>query len=88
MAQEFSNINRGSVWRNEKKEADTHPDFTGSINIEGVEYWLSGWKRKEGANPKSPALSLSFKRKDVQQKAAPNAEPKGDFDDFEDDIPF
>jgi len=90
---QYDNTNRGSIWGNDKKEKDTHPDFKGSINVEGVEYWLSGWKRKPDANPKAPALSLSVQRKD----SVPNTEtrddpfadspkPSQDFDDSS--IPF
>jgi hypothetical protein len=60
---EFDNTNRGSIWKNDKKETDKHPDFTGSLNVNGVEYWVSAWKRKEGAPAKTPALSFSIKPK-------------------------
>lgn len=80
---EYDNTNRGQIWKNDKKETDKHPDFRGDINIEGKEYWLSAWKRKEGANPKAPALSLSVQLKDVDQKQPP---PKPSVND--DDIPF
>lgn len=60
----FDNTNRGSIWKNDKKEKDTHPDFTGSLNVGGVEYWVSAWKRKEGAPAKAPALSFSVKPKE------------------------
>jgi len=63
----YDNTNRGKIWGNDKKEKDTHPDFTGSINVEGVEYWVSAWKRKPNDNPKAPALSFSIKRKDEQR---------------------
>lgn len=91
------NTNRGSIWKNQKKEKDTHPDFTGSLNVEGVEYWVSAWKRKEGASEKAPALSFSVKLKDEQPNSearqpskneAGNKSSKAGFDDFEDNIPF
>ena len=47
---EYDNTNRGAIWGNKRKETETHPDFTGSINVEGVEYWLNGWKRKPEAS--------------------------------------
>jgi hypothetical protein len=67
---EYDNTNRGSIWKNEKKESDKHPDFTGSLNVGGVEYWVSAWKRKEGAAAKAPALSFSVKPKDEQRSAS------------------
>lgn len=61
---EYDNTNRGSVWKNDKKETENHPDLTGSLNVEGKEYWVSAWKKKEDANPKAPALSFSIKLKE------------------------
>jgi len=89
---DFDNTNRGSIWKNEKKEKDTHPDFTGTLNVGGVEYWVSAWKRKEGAAPKAPALSFSIKPKDEQSKPA-KADPirSGKINiipDDDSDIPF
>jgi hypothetical protein len=40
---EYDNTNTGIISKNDRKELDTHPDIKGQINIEGVEYWLSGW---------------------------------------------
>ncbi len=75
---EYDNTNRGSIWKNEKKETDSHPDFTGSLNVEGREYWVSAWKRKEGAAAKAPALSFSVKPKEApQQSISQRAMPKG-----------
>ena len=92
---EYDNTNRGSIWRNEKKENDKHPDFTGSLNVDGKDYWVSAWKRKEGASDRSPALSFSVKRKDgkptqsgSERTQSGNARPslKDDMDGEE--IPF
>lgn len=93
MAKEFDTTNRGSIWKNEKKETDTHPDFTGSLNVDGVEYWVSAWKRKPDASAKAPALSFTVRAKDAstsktQSQVPQSNEPKGDFDDFENDLPF
>jgi hypothetical protein len=84
----FDNTNSGLLARNERKQSDTHPDFTGSINVDGVEYWLSAWV-KEGREGSKMAgkkfFSLSVKPKDGQQpkqKAEPEPPP------FEDEIPF
>ena len=91
---EYDNTNRGSVWVNDKKLTDKHPDLNGSLDVDGVEYWVSAWKRKEGANPKAPVLSFSIKRKDEAKKAAPTTDSPvdipnpGDADAFFEDIPF
>jgi hypothetical protein len=97
MSQQFDNTNRGLVSKNERKEKDTHPDYKGSLNVEGVEYWLDGWikVRNDGTGK---FLSLSVKRKDAQAAkpaapAAPAPPPKpakggSGFDDMDDSIPF
>lgn len=89
----YDNTNRGILSRNDRKEKDTHPSHKGSINIEGVEYWLDAWtqERKDGSGK---FFSLSVKRKDQQAAPArapapaPKAAPSSGFDDMSDDIPF
>ena len=87
----YDNTNRGAIWKNEEKSEDTHPDFKGSLNVEGVEYFFDAWKRKPDANPKAPALSFRVKRKDKQPDAQIGNDHTqignaGGFDD--DSIPF
>ena len=79
----YDNTNRIALWGNKDKQTDSHPDFKGSLNIDGVEYWVSAWKRKEGANPNSPALSGSIEPK--EEKAPETQKPA---DSGFDDIPF
>ena len=81
MDKAFDNTNRGSIWKNERKETDRHPDFTGTLNVAGTEYWVSAWKRKEDAAPKAPALTFSVNPKDPVQPAQESST-------FDDDIPF
>ena len=94
---QFDNTNRGQFWKNDKKETDRHPDWKGSINVEGVEYWLSAWNRKPDANPKAPSVSISIQRKEqqpdagFQQQQAPQQSQQAvppATDDLNDAIPF
>lgn len=81
---EYDNTNSGVIFKNHKKEKDTHPDSTGSLNVDGVDYWVNAWNKtsKNGV----PYLSLSVKRKDAAQ--APTSESTAQ-DDFADpDMPF
>ena len=80
----YDNNMRGALWKNEKREKDTHPQLQGQAEVDGVEYWVSGWTSKEGGN--KPLVSLSFKRKDSQR--APRPDPAPGNDDLDDAIPF
>lgn len=84
----MDNTNRGAIWKNEKKEKDTHPDFTGSLDVDGVEFWVSAWKRKPDANDKAPALSFSIKPKDERPPQREQKKAGRPRDDDSDSIPF
>ena len=89
---EYDNTNRGAIFKNKKKEKETHPDFTGTLNVNGVEFWVSAWKRKEGASDKAPALSFQIKPKEDKQANHDSfkQEAKKQFSDdgFDSDLPF
>ena len=63
----YDNTNRGAIWKNRDKTEDKHPDFKGSLNVNGVEYWVSAWKRKDSDASNKPALSFSIKPKEERQ---------------------
>lgn len=72
----------GSLFRNDKKESEKHPNMTGSAMIDGVEYYVSGWT-KESA--KGKWVSLAFKQKD---KEAPKTATRASVDELDNDLPF
>ena len=76
VTKKFDDTNRGILFREEKKARPEDRDYSGSINIAGTEYWLSGWIKtsKKG----SKFLSLS-----VKPKAPAEAKPE-----LNDEIPF
>lgn len=88
--------NSGSLFVNDKKEKDSHPDRSGKAMIGGVEYYVSGWLKESAGGKKF--LSLAFKPVQSSQdrgdgwhiepkKAKPKPAPVADkFED--DDIPW
>jgi hypothetical protein len=52
--------NSGTLFKNDKREKETHPNAKGTALIDGVEYYISAWT-KEGKAGKFQ--SLSFERK-------------------------
>lgn len=65
--------NSGSLFKNERKDKDTHPDYTGNGMIDGKSYWFSAWIKKD-RNGKT-FMSLSFKPKEEQQTAGRREDP-------------
>ena len=81
MAYEIRELS-GSLFKNEKKTEEKHPQMQGSCLIDGVEYYISAWT-KEGSRGRWQ--SLAFKRKD----AKPDAKPApSNIEQMDDDIPF
>ena len=83
MNKQYDNTNRGALFKNTRKEKETHPDYNGSINVGGVEYWLSAWL-KEGQ--KGRFFSMSVQPKEPKPDAAP--EGVNNPTDLDDEIPF
>ena len=86
---EYEKTNRGALFKNDRKTKDTQPGYTGTLNVDGVEFFLDAWV-KDGKSGKF--FSVSVKRKDKQEAArAPAPAParaSSGFDDMADDVPF
>lgn len=63
---EYDNTNRFTLSKNtNKREGKKDADYTGSVNVNGVEYWLNGWVQN-GKN--GPFISGSIRPKEQRQE--------------------
>jgi hypothetical protein len=85
MADQYDNTNTGVLFKNDRKEKPTQPDWNGSANIEGEEYWVNAWVKEKKADG-SKFFSFSYRRKEEApvRKAAPARRAQA----MNDDIPF
>ena len=63
----------GSLFKNDRKKADTDADYNGSGLIDGKEYWLNLWlgQTKDGKR----RLNVKFKLKEERKQQRSNDEP-------------
>ena len=83
---DYSNENQGAIFKNDKQGNDKRPDYKGSLNVEGVDYWISCWLQKSKRDG-TTFMSAKVERKDKQSAPAPKARPTVD-DMADDSIPF
>jgi hypothetical protein len=75
---EYDNNMRGVLFKNLKKEAETHADYQGNITIDGVDYWLNAWL-KTSQKTGDKFMSLTVKPKEAPKTAtAPRHGPRFD----------
>jgi hypothetical protein len=67
---QYDNTNSGALFKNTDKEKDGDRDYSGTINIDGVEYWLSGWVKTSKAGKKFLSITVKPKQDTAAAKAA------------------
>jgi len=71
----YDNELRGALFKNaEKVEGDKSADYTGSAQIQGVDYFMDAWI--EVAQTGRKYMSVRFKAKKKQADAPSKPEPK------------
>jgi len=80
---EYDNTNTFALFKNDKGDNHKRPDYTGNLNVDGIEFRVSGWVR-EGA--KGKFISGTVQLKDNNSAGATRgAAVEGD---DESDLPF
>lgn len=86
----------GSMGANPRKQQPNHPDFKGQVTIDGTEYWLSGWNKR---NERGEFISLALEKKSPRSASRPGYQSPASermgmqqksqsLDGFEGDTPF
>ena len=81
-----NNDMRGILSRNDRRERDSQPEFSGDCAINGTQFWIDAWvqERKDGSGRKF--FSLKFRAKDVQHAGAEPSPAASE--DLDSKIPF
>lgn len=75
---------QGSIFKNDKKTEDKHPDYKGScVTPDGQECWVSLWVKKSADKPSF--FSMSIQPKEQQAPLPPAPTPNRPDTD---DLPF
>ena len=80
MAKDFDNTNSGALFKNEDKSDEKMPDYKGSLNVDGKDFWLAAWIKTSKKGQKY--MSLSIQSKDKQERVAQGKK------EVDEDIPF
>lgn len=70
----YDNTNTGAIFKNEKK-ADNHPDYRGTINVDGVDKEIALWVKTSKDGTKqffSAKISEPFKKVDATSAKVEN----------------
>lgn len=86
---DYDNNLTGVLFKNDKDGNEKRPDYKGSAEIEGVQYWVSAWIRDTA---KGKCLSMKYEAKENQATApvtpAPAPVASAGYGAVDDGIPF
>jgi uncharacterized protein (DUF736 family) len=71
-----------SLFKNTRKQSENHPDYTGSIMLQGKEHYLSAWIKE------SPKAGKFFSISVGKIKEPVGFTPKGSDEIVDSDLPF
>lgn len=88
---EYSNTNRIVLFKNDKDGNESRPDMTGTLDVEGVEYRVSVWRRESASGNVFLSGQIQLKEEAAPTRPAAKPAPKRAakaVNDFDDDLPF
>jgi uncharacterized protein (DUF736 family) len=72
---DYDNTNSGALFKNDDKKSEKSPDYFGTLNVAGTEYFVSGWIKTSKKGVKF--MSLAVKTKEDKSSVP-----------FNDEVPF
>ena len=74
---QYDNTNSGALFRNDKEGGNPNwPDYRGSVNVDGKEFWLDAWIRESKKDGKK-FMSLKLKPKMAREHQGSSQNPSG-----------
>lgn len=89
----YDNTNSGALFKNDKDGKESRPDYKGTLNVNGTDYWISAWLKSSKAGSKYMSLSIQPKEARPDDRRPERGAQTGISDahtipDFTDEIPF
>jgi hypothetical protein len=78
---EYDKTNTFALFKNDKGDNPKRPDYTGNLNVDGIEFRVSGWVR-EGAKGKFISGTVQMKETQGETRSKPAVEGA------DEDVPF
>jgi hypothetical protein len=75
---EYDNTNRGALFKNNKEGGNPNwPDYRGSLNVEGKEFWVDAWLKtiENGERKGQKMVSFKVKPKMAREQGAAKNPP-------------
>ena len=88
---EYDNTNRGALFP-QKDTAGNRPQYKGTLNVDGVDFDLAGWKQTSQKGTHYLSLTVQVPWKNRHQEAADEADrradPVNEENSLDDELPF
>jgi hypothetical protein len=79
---EYDNTNRGVLFKNDKEGGNPNwPDYRGSINVDGKEFWLDAWIKESKKPGGKKFMSLTVKPKVAREHQGASGNPPAQYAD-------
>lgn len=75
----YDNTNSGALFKNERKDKESQPDYRGTINVDGRELELAAWLKTSAKGVRFMSLKVQEPRaKAEERRDEPQEDPFGD----------